>query len=109
LPAWKEAVPVTQEYLIGEFSIRLEMLQAASVPDDAEGVTRLRREVEGRPLGWLAPAMVRALALADGLCWDSLSRGDLDAFDRRARICAELRDFGISACLLSDDRTGPPG
>jgi hypothetical protein len=46
--------------------------------------------------------VVRALALDDGLCWDSLTRGDAVAFTRRARIGADLQEFGVCAGLLAD-------
>jgi hypothetical protein len=46
--------------------------------------------------------VARALALADGPCWDSLSRGNVGEFDRQARISADLRLFGQCARLLSD-------
>ncbi len=96
---------MTQEYLVGEFSVRLEMLQAASSAAEGAAVGKLRREVEEHPPGWLGPAMVRALAIADGLCWDSLSCGDLTAFDRQARAGAELRDFGVCAGLLVEEES----
>jgi hypothetical protein len=44
----------------------------------------------------------RALALTERLCWDSLSQGDIAAFNRQAAVCAELRDFGVFAGLLKD-------
>jgi hypothetical protein len=46
--------------------------------------------------------VVRSLALTDGLCWDSLERGDPVAFTCQAAICAELRDFGICARMLEE-------
>jgi hypothetical protein len=46
--------------------------------------------------------VVRALALTDRLCWDSLERGDTLGFACQAAICAELRDFGICARLLEE-------
>ena len=93
---------MTQEYLIGEVSVRLEQLQSAADRSAAPDVARLRHQVETRPLTSLAPAVVRALVLADGLCWDSLSRGNVGAFDRQARISADLRLFGLCARLLAD-------
>jgi hypothetical protein len=93
---------MTQEYLIGEVSVRLEQLQAATARGEAQDVARLRREVETRPLTSLATTVARALALADGLCWDSLSRGNVDEFDQQARISADLRLFGLCARLFPD-------
>jgi hypothetical protein len=40
--------------------------------------------------------------LTDGLCWDSLNRGDTTAFLRQAAVGAELHDFGVCACLLEE-------
>jgi len=47
--------------------------------------------------------VVRALGVADGLCWDSLGCGDAVAFGRQAAICADLREFGICAQLVEED------
>ena len=93
---------MTQQYLIGEVSVRLEQLQAATGRSEAQDVARLRHEAETRPVTSLAATVARALALADGLCWDSLSRGDMDEFDQQARISADLRLFGLCARLLRD-------
>jgi hypothetical protein len=94
---------MTQEYLIGELSVRLEELQAATTCEAVRDVTRLRWQVEaGSPAG-LPSAARRALALADALCWESLSRGDARAFARQAKVSADLRQFGICARLLRDN------
>jgi hypothetical protein len=90
---------MTRQYLIGELSVRLEQLQATTGPAAAE-VARLRAEVETGPLTGLASATARAMALADGLCWDSLSRGDTAAFAGQATILAELCQFAIGVRLL---------
>ena len=45
---------------------------------------------------------VSALTLAEALCWDSLNRGDIAAFTRQAAVCAELHEFGVCACLLTE-------
>jgi hypothetical protein len=93
---------MTRDYLVGELSVRLEQLQAAAALSDGQDVARLRQQVETGPQAGLAPAVTRALALADGLCWESLSRGDIPAFTRQARISADLHMFGICARLLPD-------
>ncbi|HTP15229.1 MAG TPA: hypothetical protein VMK13_05275 [Streptosporangiaceae bacterium] len=93
---------MTQQYLIGELSVRLEKLQAATADDAARDVARLRWDVEAGPVTGLASAADRALALADGLCWQSLTRGDIAAFTAQARISADLRLFGVCARLLAD-------
>jgi hypothetical protein len=62
----------------------------------------LRTEVETGPLTGLAWATARAMALADELCWDSLSRGDAAAFADQAKISTELRQFDIGVRLLGN-------
>jgi hypothetical protein len=93
---------MTQQYLIGELSVRLEQLQATAANDMAQDVAQLRHQVETGPLSRLASAAARAVALADGMCWHSLSSGDMTAFISQARISADLRLFGVCAQLLAD-------
>ena len=50
-------------------------------------------------LGWVT---VRALALTEWLCWDSLRRGDTAAFTRQVAAGAALREFGVCAGLLGE-------
>lgn len=98
---------MTQDYLVGELSARLERLQSASVGTAGTltrlRLMRLRRRVETRPAAELRAETARALALADRLCWDSLFRGDMATFDRQAAISADLRLFGICAQLLEEE------
>ena len=83
---------MTQQYIAGELSVRLGELQAAATDQErAREVGRLRYEVETAPIAKLGSVVVRALGLADRLCWDSLGCGDSVAFARQAAICAELR------------------
>jgi hypothetical protein len=93
---------VTQDYLIGEVSICLQRLEAAAGHQAAGDVTRLRHEVEAGPAAGLAAAVARALAVADGMCWASLGRGDAEAFLGQARASADLRQFAVSARLIAD-------
>jgi hypothetical protein len=94
---------VTQDYLIGEVSVRLQRLEAAAGHEEVGDVARLRREVEaGSPAG-LAAAVARALAVADGLCWASLARSDAAAFTGQAQAAAELRQFAICARLIAEN------
>jgi hypothetical protein len=58
--------------------------------------------VETRPVTGLPATVIIALALADHLCWDSLSSGDMVAFARQAEISEDLRLFGVCAGLLND-------
>jgi hypothetical protein len=91
-----------QDYLAGELSARLERLQSAAGIRVGD-VTQLRQQVETGPVNWLAAETIRALALAEQVCWDSLSRGDTVAFDLQAAISADLRLFGECARLLGED------
>jgi hypothetical protein len=94
---------MTQQYLAGELSVLLAQLQAVATSQVAvRDVTRLRREAENGPVTALPSVVVRALALTDWLCWDSLQQGDTAAFSCQAAICAELRDFGICARFLEE-------
>lgn len=89
-------------HLIGELSARLEQLQFAAGTRGCD-VTQLRQQVETSPVSRLAAETIRAMALADQLCWDSLSQGDAHAFERQAAISADLRLFGVCARLLDED------
>jgi hypothetical protein len=60
----------------------------------------LRQAAETEPVTVLGSVTVAALALTERLCWDSLTRGDMAAFNRQAAVCAELHDFGVCAGLL---------
>jgi len=94
---------MTQQYLAGQLSVLLEKVQAAATTEAAgRDAWSLRQAVETGPvqtLGWMT---VRALALTEQLCWDSLNRGDAAAFTRQAAAAAALREFGICAGLLAD-------
>jgi hypothetical protein len=94
---------MTQQYLIGETSVLLAQLQGAAT-DQAHmrEAARLRREAEATPPPALGPVLVRAMALTDELCWDSLDRGDVAAFARQCACGAELREFCVCARLLAD-------
>jgi hypothetical protein len=95
---------MTQQYLAGELSLLLARLQAVATDQaSARHIARLRREAEAGPLTALSSLMVRALALTDALCWQSLQRGDTAAFTRQSTICAELWNFGVCAGLLEED------
>ena len=93
---------MTQDYLIGELSACLQQLEAATARESVADVVRLRHRVEASPPSDLPLAAARALDVADGICWDSLARGDTAAFVRQAQASAELRQFGICARLIAD-------
>ena len=95
---------MTQHYLAGELSVLLGELQALTVDEAwARDLGCLRREAETCPLPALGSVTVRALALTDSLCWESLDRADGTAFTRQAALCAELHEFGLCAGLLEED------
>ncbi len=94
---------MTYEYLAGELSVQLERLQAVTSSSGAARVAQLRHRVESCPAEGLTAAVRGALALADALCWDSLSRGDIGLFNCQATISADLRFFAICSRLLADD------
>jgi hypothetical protein len=95
---------MTEQYLAGETSSLLGELQSvAPTPASVRDLARLRHEAETRPLTALPSVVVRALVVADELCWDSLTRADMTAFVRQAALGAELHEFGVCAGLLEDD------
>jgi len=97
------AMGMTRQYLAGELSVLLAHLQAAATTDAAaRDAWSLRHAAETEPIPALGRVAVRALVLAEGLCWDSLNRGDTEAFTRQAAVCAELHEFGVCAGLLKE-------
>ena len=94
---------MTRQYLAGELSALLAHLQAVANTETARrDAWSLRRAAETEPIPALGSVTVRALALADDLCWDSLNRGDTAAFTCQAVVCDELREFGVCAGLLDE-------
>lgn len=94
---------MTQQYLAGELSLLLGQLQAAMTDEaSALALARLRQRAETGPRSALAAIVVRALAVADWVCQDSLIRGDAAAFTRLAALGAEMSEFGVCAGLLEE-------
>jgi hypothetical protein len=94
---------MTRQYLAGEMSLLLARLQATATNESSvRDLARLRYEAETGPLTALPSVAKRALKLTDGLCWDSLSRGDTVAFTRQAVVGSDLHEFGVCAGLLTD-------
>jgi len=91
---------MTQQYIVGEFSVLLAGLYPA--PEELLGgaVGDLRREVEFSPLSMLPPLVHEALDLTDKICWAALERGDAAGFCRYVRTAVALWDFGVGAGLL---------
>ena len=94
---------MTQQYLAGELSLLLARLPTVA-PNRAslEVGVHLRHVAETVPVAALPFVVVRALELIDGLCWESLLRGDISAFDHQAALGAELHEFGVCASLLAE-------
>lgn len=94
---------MTQQYLAGELSLRLALLQDFATEQGFQrDAARLRKAAETGPLTSLSAVLARALALSDSLCWDSLDRGAGAAFISEATIAGELYEFGVCARLIDD-------
>jgi hypothetical protein len=92
---------VTQQYLIGQFSVLLEGLQPPAGERLADIVRDLRLEVESSPL-WMLPELAHeAIDLSDTVCWDALERGDSSGFGRYARAAVALGEFADSAGMMA--------
>lgn len=94
---------MTRQYVAGELSVLLGHLQAVTSTEASRSAAwSLRHEAETEPIRSLRSVTKRALALTNGLCWDSLTLGDTAAFCRQAAVCAELHEFGVWAGLLEE-------
>jgi hypothetical protein len=94
---------MTQQYLIGELSLRLAQLQALVADQESvHDLVRLRRLAEAAPVAELASITTCAIELVDDLCWDAVARGDVAAFGRESAAAAELYEFGVCAGLLEE-------
>jgi hypothetical protein len=94
---------MTQQYLAGELSVLLGRVQAVTTTEaTGREAWSLRVAAETGPIERLGCVTARALALTDRLCWDSLVRGDIEAFNRQAAASAALREFGVCSGLLRD-------
>jgi hypothetical protein len=72
----------------------------ATDADSARHLERIRREAETMPLSALASVAVRAMALADGMCWDSIARGRRSGVQPSGRrLCALVRVRRARACF----------
>jgi hypothetical protein len=91
---------VTQQYLIGQFSVLLEDLQPPPGERLAAAVYDLRREVESSPPAMLGSLAREAMSLTDAICWAALERGDSRGFCRYAVRAFALGEFTDAAGLL---------
>jgi len=92
--------PVTQQYLIGQFSVLLEDLQPPPGERLAAAVHDLRRAVESSPPAMLPCLAREAMSLTDVICWAALERGDSQGFRRYAAGACALAEFTDAAGLL---------
>jgi len=97
---------MTQQYLVGEFSLILGELQAVATSEAAvRDVAQLRQEAESTPPTALGLVVLRAVKLVDRLCWETLQQGEIEAFIREMTICAELWEFGVCAGVLEEGQS----
>ena len=92
-------VSVTQQYIVGQFSVLLGDVQSRS-GEWVAAVRELRSEVESCPLSMLPRLARKAIGLTDLICWSALEQGDLDCFRGCARSAAALGEFIDNARLL---------
>jgi hypothetical protein len=95
-----EGVRVTQQYIVGELSIRIAALCPVACSPLAVTVQELRRQIEQAPFSALAPLVLRAIDVADLACWTSLEQGDMEWFRRESAGAADLREFAVCAGVL---------
>ena len=93
---------MTQQYLIGQFSVLLEDLQPPLGDCLATAVRDLRREVETSPLSMLPRLAQEAMSLSDVICWEALERGNVNGFCRYAKTAVALGELTDSARLLPE-------
>jgi hypothetical protein len=99
-PFWASAM--TQQYIVGQFSLLLAELQPTP-REWAAAVDDMRRRVERTPPRMLHELAPEAMDLADVICWAALERGDVSAFCRYAKTAGALREFTAAAGLLLPD------
>lgn len=97
---------MTQQYLVGEMSQLLGLLQGVVHGPAEWTVTRLRQEAETTDPAELGPVVLRALVVTDALCWESLRDGEVTAFARQVEVAAELHEFAVCSGLLGHGRYG---
>jgi hypothetical protein len=93
-------LPVTTQYIAGEFSALLAELEPTAGARLRGLVGNLRQEVESSPLPLLPRLAREALILADDACWLALEQGDACGFCRCPETASELQEFSASANLL---------
>ena len=100
---------MTQQYPSGELPALLARLQAVTTTETARrNAWSLRHEAGTAPIPALGSVTVRALALAENLCWDSLSRGDTMAFTARRRSATSCESSAHAPACLRRFRQARP-
>ena len=92
---------MTQQYIVGQFSMLLEDLQPPS-GEWLAAVRKLRSEVESCPLSVLPQLAQEAIGLTDRICWSAVEQGDVSSFCGYARSAAALGEFLDNARLLQE-------
>ena len=92
---------MTQQYIVGEFSLLLAGLEPVSDKLLGEAVGKLRHEIECSSLPAVARAAPEAIALTDSICWVALEHGDTSGFRRCADTAVALRELAANATLMS--------
>jgi hypothetical protein len=90
---------VTQQYIIGQFSVLLEGLQPPAGERHANAVRDLRLVVERSAFRMLPELAHDVMDLSDLICLDALERGDNHGFGRYASAAFALGEFADSAGL----------
>jgi hypothetical protein len=93
---------MTQQYLIGQFSLLLEDMQPSPGDRFVRAVDDLRGEVERSPVQMLPKLAREAMVLSDMMCWGALERGDAIGFCRYAKAAVALGEFTDAAGLLAE-------
>jgi len=94
-------VSVTQQHIVGQFSVLLEDVQPPA-GEWLAAVRELRGEVESCPLSMLPRLAQQAIGLSDLICWSALEQGNVNSFCGSARSAAALGAFIDNARLLQD-------
>ena len=92
---------MTQQYIVGQFSVLLEDLQLPS-GEWLAAVRELRSEVESCPLSMLPRLAQEAMGLTDRICWSAVEHGDVSSFCGSTRSAAALGEFLDNAGLLQE-------
>lgn len=94
---------MTRQYVAGELSVLLGRLQCALPSASWSQIAgSLRHEAEDGSPSELSAVAMEGLEIADCGCWESLAKGDMEAFRRLSGIAAELWEFAVCAGLVND-------